>query len=329
MHGSVERLRTERSDRSNFLFNTAIKIGRHARLAFRLRSTQQPVLFISVERGRGKVLQRLLLKLAGRRFDSIVFVYHIWDGFDLGTRFRRLALERADRVLHVALCDCHADRLRSVMESSDQETVLQLSNTAWMSRTLSDPPPQTPTAGAVGMISNLTREKGADTFVRLASASSVDADGPDFVLAGPVRDSVLMPDIEHAVANDSLSYVGPVAPEARHEFMSDLSVLVFPTRYRSETEPLIVLEALRQGVPVLASAVGCLTERLPESWLMALDASDDEWMAMIRKLTENPEESAHIARTAWSEIDEQSSQELDAVLSWLGLTVSASSRTVR
>ena len=123
----VDRLRTERLDSSSKFFNAAVKLWRHAKLTVKLQKTGESILFVSVERGRGKLLQRLLIQASRQRFDAIIFVYHIWDGFDLGERFRSIALEHSDRILHVGLCDRHADKLRSVIRSHDRESVMALS----------------------------------------------------------------------------------------------------------------------------------------------------------------------------------------------------------
>ena len=287
----------------------------------KLQKTGESILFVSVERGRGKLLQRLLIQASRQRFDAIIFVYHIWDGFDLGERFRSIALEHSDRILHVGLCDRHADKLRSVIRSHDRESVMALSNTAWMMAVIEETDFKRTESDSlrVGMISNLTREKGADTFTDLASMMSSAVDSPEFVLAGPIRDDSLEVEIQLASSSGVLDYVGSVPSADRHEFIAGLDALVFPTRYRSETEPLIVLEALRLGVPVVATSVGCLEERLPSQWLLPPGADLHAWEALVRKVIESPDESRRLAREIWAECEQRSTSEITSVCEWIGV----------
>jgi glycosyltransferase involved in cell wall biosynthesis len=57
-------------------------------------------------------------------------------------------------------------------------------------------------------------------------------------------------------------YIGPVFGEAKEVFYRQLDVFLFPTKYANEAEPLVVYEALRQGVYVIACDRGAISEML-------------------------------------------------------------------
>jgi glycosyltransferase involved in cell wall biosynthesis len=65
-----------------------------------------------------------------------------------------------------------------------------------------------------------------------------------------------------AVALPNIKYYGPVLGDAKKEFFAELNTFVFPTRYRNEAEPLVILEALMNGCPVVANNRGCIRSML-------------------------------------------------------------------
>jgi glycosyltransferase involved in cell wall biosynthesis len=88
-------------------------------------------------------------------------------------------------------------------------------------------------SSTIAFLSNLIPGKGAEDFMRIANRCLVDA-----------------PDARAIVMFD----------EARDGLLATASVLVFPSTYRYEAQPLTVLESMRVGVPVVAYDVGGLRD---------------------------------------------------------------------
>ncbi len=63
--------------------------------------------------------------------------------------------------------------------------------------------------------------------------------------------------------SECLQYVGPQYGEEKVQFLDSIDVLVFPSRYVNEAEPLTVHEAMARAVPVLALDRGCIQEIVP------------------------------------------------------------------
>ena len=63
---------------------------------------------------------------------------------------------------------------------------------------------------------------------------------------------------------DRLRYLGPVHGKDKIAFFEAIDAFVFPTRYRLEAYPLVVMEALAAGVPVIAYGRGCIPSYLKE-----------------------------------------------------------------
>ena len=57
---------------------------------------------------------------------------------------------------------------------------------------------------------------------------------------------------------DSINYRGPVHGSNKKEFFNDIHIMLFPSRYKNEAQPLVVFEALSYGVPVICFNRGCI-----------------------------------------------------------------------
>jgi glycosyltransferase involved in cell wall biosynthesis len=105
--------------------------------------------------------------------------------------------------------------------------------------------------------SRISPEKGIDLAVRAATEAGVPlrvaGEGPDRARLEELVRSTRAP----------VTFLGRVTPEGVRELMAGAAALLMPSRYH-EFSPYAALEAMAQGVPVVATAMGGLPELLGE-----------------------------------------------------------------
>ncbi len=117
-------------------------------------------------------------------------------------------------------------------------------------------------------LGNLIREKGV--FVLLEAAAKVVAAHPAvrFVFAGdwPLESDRLEAErvIRERGLQQHVSFVGVVSGERKWQLLVDADALVFPTYYYMEVHPLVVVEALRAGLPVVSTKWAAIPEMIED-----------------------------------------------------------------
>jgi glycosyltransferase involved in cell wall biosynthesis len=138
------------------------------------------------------------------------------------------------------------------------------------------------------------------------------------VIAGPLQEDIAEMRDEF-VQRPNAKYLGPVYGADKQRFFEQLDFLVFPSYYANEAEPLVVLESLSYGVPVIATKRGCLESMLAGGAGIVIDGESDDFVtesvAFIRSST--TEDHAHmrvIARRTFERHQEQATAVLNEVL---------------
>lgn len=112
----------------------------------------------------------------------------------------------------------------------------------------------------IGFMGYFDREKGLDLFVKviqvLAQKKSLRIKG---YAVGPVNDKKYV-DFIKTSSGDEITFSGPAYGDEFDNFFNSIDVLLFPSRYKNEAEPLIIHHALQKGVPVVATDIGCVAE---------------------------------------------------------------------
>ncbi len=269
-----------------------------------LKGTQGKPLYMSVSGGFGQVYELCFLVIARMKRMRIVLHHHTYAYLDRPSRLTgMLARLAGGDTVHVVLSKRMGEKLKALYPAVCE--VLALSNAALLLDGILDESdiPARNILRAVGFLSNLSEEKGVFEFLDVCAAIQEAGFLLRAKLAGPFQDA----DTERRVRarlqelND-VEYVGPQYGEAKTRFYRGIDVLLFPTRYRNEAEPLVVLEAMREGVPVIAYGRGAIPEFVDETCghivPMGGDFVGEAWLTLQkwRDRSEMLQEASHTAR---------------------------------
>ena len=115
----------------------------------------------------------------------------------------------------------------------------------------------------IGFISNISKSKGIDTF--LDTLEKLDAEGIDFeaLIAGPFGNQREKREIlPRILARRNAAYKGALHDQEKEDFYDSIDVLLFPSRYKNEAEPLVIYEAMCRGIVVIANEIGCIKDAI-------------------------------------------------------------------
>lgn len=147
----------------------------------------------------------------------------------------------------------------------------------------------------VGFVGRLSHEKGIDRFVELSRCCS----GSDFHVFG---DGELSGVVEEAA---ELHWHGAVDSMAQHWQQLDLLVI----SSRAEGLPMAALEAMANGVPVIATNVGDMAALLPQACLV----EEHRWQLLSRLI----EQLAKADGEVWNHLSREARKRIDSRFSAL------------
>jgi glycosyltransferase involved in cell wall biosynthesis len=116
----------------------------------------------------------------------------------------------------------------------------------------------------VTYLSNFMPGKGFDTFLEAAAILNQTGSRGDFLfnLAGAAPDEETAQQIKCLVRRhrleDSVLVLGKVLDKTKWDLLLDSDIFVFPTAYLYEGQPLVIIEALAAGLPIISSQKGSI-----------------------------------------------------------------------
>jgi glycosyltransferase involved in cell wall biosynthesis len=260
--------------------------------AFALRRDRKRPVYMSSSGGYA-ILYETVFSLLARFSGATQIIHHhsfryVNRWFWPTALFRKVAGRDA---LHVVLSESMAAKFQSEYGPS---RTLCLSNSVFLETNVQPKTAPRGTGLVAGLLSNLSEEKGLADFLALAKLAQVSGKSWVFRLAGPFAESALE---QHArtLANQlgNIEILGPVLADSKREFYQSIDVFLFPTTYSNEAEPLVVLEALSYGVPVIAFGRGAIPEILSKCGTVISPGTDFVEPAFARLLAWESDRGMH------------------------------------
>ena len=197
----------------------------------------------------------------------------------------------SSKTRHVVLDTTMAKKLEALYEAR-RFFVL---NNASLVQARSDVPRDGEKSLTVGFLGNLTREKGVIEALATMRAISELNNDLNFLVAGPLIDAEVSENLDTFVSCDPVrrKHLGLVIGTEKQAFYQDVDILLFPTKYKNEAQPLTIYEGLANGCVVLATPFGGIPEQLaglntcfePGDYLNKTVELVSEWIDQPEKLS--------------------------------------------
>ena len=283
-----------------WLLNTAVpatgspfrrKLRRARRLAlyaFRLfrERRRAATAYIPVEATPGTVFTLLYVaaaRLAGAR---IALHHHSYSYIEKSTFSMFCLAWLAGRVaLHVTPCASAGAALSARYRRVERTAVL--TNAFAIDPTLAEGRrPAQRDRLVLGHLSNLTVAKGVLTVIACFAELRRRGEPVELQLAGPIQED----EVERAVRNakiefgEAFHHHGPVDGAGKRAFYAAIDVFLFPTTFRNEVQPLVVLEALAVGVPAIAFGRACIPPLLAGGCGLGVPCDADFQSMAVRQI---------------------------------------------
>ena len=298
--------------------NRLIKVMKAALSLISSGWRQAKVFYTILEAGSGVYYNYFLLGLA-RLFAYRILIHHhsALHTLQASRQFENVLLVGGP-MTHIVLSERMANDLRARYPSVEKALIC---HNASLVPNPGEPirSPRISSSLRIGHLSNLSGEKGLDTVVETIIVGREQGLRLNLVLAGPAvgASHETIRKAQEALG-DSLDFRGPVSGGAKADFFGAIDVFFFPTRYAYEAQPLVVLEAMSYGVPVVVTDHGYISEcvglngivlsgtsQIPEKALAAFRALMDPKI-LLQKQT--------LARRRYLQLREQSFVQYERLL---------------
>jgi glycosyltransferase involved in cell wall biosynthesis len=225
-----------------------------------------PAFYITISGGIGQYLEFPLILLARLLFRRVYLHHHSFAYINSPSLITRLLLAAAGPdAVHICLGMTMANGLKSRYAISNCRVI---SNALFVK----DDATIREAIGALSgrplrmsFLSNIDIRKGVLVFIDCIEALRNRGVSCEAVIAGPFADEATKRAVEErALRLPDLKLLGPVYGEKKAAFLRNTDLMLFPTSYANEAEPLVILEALAHGTPVLSTARGCIPDVLGE-----------------------------------------------------------------
>ncbi|MGV1034453.1 MAG: glycosyltransferase family 4 protein [Microbacteriaceae bacterium] len=155
-------------------------------------------------------------------------------------------------------------------------------------------------------LSNLTPEKGVHSFIALVEQLREILPGLQADIAGGAtlaQEEDLTRRLARSGLSSAVTWHGSVDAAARCRLLNNADLMIFPSRYPFEAQPLALIEAASAGLPAIAYDIGGLSDL---EWLRLVPEGDESALrTAVISLLNNPDElrsASRRARTTWEQL---------------------------
>lgn len=229
-----------------------------------IKIRSRPTIYIAVSGGLRQLLDILFVAI-GLIFKCNFYVHHhSFSYLNSKKLYSKLLMYFLRRATHIVLCE----RMKQVLFSGysiSQSSIVILSNAVFVDDHQSKikPVARGTDSLSLGFLSNITTDKGIFIFFDTLDVLCSMNINFSARIAGPLAEDIKSIFTERLSHFTNVIYVGAVYGQDKVDFFGEVDILLFPTLYANEAEPVTLWEAMANSVPVIALQRGCIQGMVP------------------------------------------------------------------
>lgn len=218
-------------------------------------------LYVGLSGGLGQLYELLFILIARLAGWQIYLHHHSFAYIEKFSLISWIMFAIAGtKATHITLSIGMANAIRKQYPSC-VHNALALSNAAFLPESNSTESSRRDKVVRVGFLGNISEAKGILEFLEVAAELERRNVSIEMKVAGPFEDNTIARKVtERMAVLKTIEYLGPKYGAAKTQYLMSLDALLFPSRYQNEAEPLVIHEAMRTGLPVIATPRGAIGE---------------------------------------------------------------------
>jgi glycosyltransferase involved in cell wall biosynthesis len=179
--------------------------------------------------------------------------------------FKIASIHSTHVVNSLSMKDCLIKQYKgvSIVKVISNAAILTIDNPDYFSSSLPSLEQKTQDKMTFGFMGYMDDQKGIDLFCETISYLISKGISLTAIAVGPVHNKLFFNNIKDKFSS-IVEFKEPVYGSDFDLFFQEVDILLFPSKYKNEAEPLTVYHALNAGVPVLSTQVGCLKNMMDE-----------------------------------------------------------------
>ncbi len=264
------------------------------------------VLYLALSGGKGQLLDLPFILIARLTRQHVVIHHHSFAYLNAPTWLSRSVFALLGQQTHIVLSQSMAFAMTR-RYPVNPERLIVLSNAAFLPPAWPEDSTRVPETDPglqgpirLGFLSNITFAKGFIEFFQVLQELHRAGVGYQAYIAGPVAPEARRSFEQHLANSSGAIYEGALYGDAKDRFFRQIDVLLFPTKYANEADPLVIHEALRSSTYVIACDRGAISDTLANGAGLVLPEAGfaEAAAAHIRGLTEQRSELSERQRLA-------------------------------
>ncbi|MBY0091556.1 glycosyltransferase family 4 protein [Priestia aryabhattai] len=140
-------------------------------------------------------------------------------------------------------------------------------------------------------LSNLIESKGFLIAAKAVIELIKEGYQIELILAGAVHDNEkyeeLLKIIKENNCKEIIKYIGIVTGEKKKGLLLNADIMLLPTYYKVEGQPISIIEGMAAGLPIISTNIGCIDEMIKDNGFLLEDSTVPKVREALRKLIED------------------------------------------